>query len=61
MGAPKIQKQYDLIYSYFKTTTEPYDYLEWNGKNLAVMMNGEVIETYASDDLSKIIDGFVNL
>ncbi|MFH1890588.1 MAG: hypothetical protein ABIJ91_03430 [Candidatus Kuenenbacteria bacterium] len=25
-----LQSQYDIIYSYFKTTCEPYDYLEWD-------------------------------
>lgn len=27
-----LQKQYDNIYSFFKTTTEYFDELEWDGK-----------------------------
>jgi len=28
----KIQLQYNKIYSYFRTTCEPFDFLEWDGK-----------------------------
>jgi hypothetical protein len=27
-----LQAQYDAIHSYFKTTTEPYDEIDWDGE-----------------------------
>lgn len=42
-----IQKQYDLIYSYFKTTAECCDCLNWNGDILEVILNNEIIEQYS--------------
>lgn len=53
-----IQHQYDLIRQYFKDTTEPYDDLEWDGKNLDVILKDSVIESYTLSDLSEIIDNF---
>jgi hypothetical protein len=53
-----MQYQYDLIYSFFKTTTEPFDELEWNGKLLFVIFDGKVIEKYSYADLRKIIKKF---
>jgi spermidine/putrescine-binding protein len=49
------QGQYDKIYSYFKTTTEPFDYLEWDGKNLQVWNKKETSEFYKYKDLKKLI------
>ena len=43
----KLQEEYDKIYSFFKTTTEPFDELEWNGKELSVLLNDEVVEIYS--------------
>ena len=31
-----FQKQYDLIYAFFKTTTEPFSDLDWDGETLSV-------------------------
>lgn len=50
-----IQRQYDLIYSYFKTTTEPFDNLEWNGKVLKVWLKDKMIETYSFQNLKELI------
>ncbi len=50
-----LQTQYDLIYSFFKKTTEPFDYLDWNGRILDVWLNEEKIETYTYSDLKQII------
>ena len=41
-----IQNQYDKIYSYFKTTTEPFNFLDWDGKVLEVWSKNKIVETY---------------
>ncbi len=51
-----LQKSYDKIYSYFKTTTEQFDYLEWDGKILKVWNKNKVVETYEYKDLEKLIE-----
>jgi len=50
-----LQIQYDKIYSYFKTTTEPYDFLEWDGQILQVWDKDKVVETYKYKDLKSLI------
>ncbi len=47
----KLQSQYDFIYSLFRTTTEPFDELEWDGKVLDVWLNNEKIESYMFSEL----------
>ena len=47
----KLQNTYDNIYSYFKTTTEPFDFLEWDEKILQVWNNNTVVEVYRLEDL----------
>jgi hypothetical protein len=49
-----LQIQYEKIYSYFKTTTEPFDSLEWNGKILEVWNENKIIEKYSLKDLRTI-------
>lgn len=56
----KMQWQYDAIHRYFKTTTEPYDELDWDGEKLNVIKDGDTIETYTSNDLNEIIPQFSN-
>lgn len=58
MNYKKLQLQYDKIYSYFKTTTEPFDYLEWNGKVLEVVNKDIIIEKYLLKDLKNLIFNF---
>jgi hypothetical protein len=53
-----LQKQYDLIHSYFKTTTEPYDELDWDGDTLLVLLDNKVIEKYSYEDLKELIEEF---
>lgn len=36
LNDPLFQYQYDRIHSFFKTTTEPFDDLDWDGENLLV-------------------------
>lgn len=50
--------QDDLISRFFKSTTEPNDDLEWDGKILNVVKDGATVETYTHADLSSVIDGF---
>lgn len=50
-----LQAQYDLIHSYFKTTTEPYDFLEWDGRTLKVWFEDCVVENYEYADLGTFI------
>lgn len=51
----ELQRQYDLIYSFFRTTTEPFDHLEWDGDMLAVVLKDITIEEYSFDNLKKLI------
>lgn len=55
MDYQALQIQYDKIYSYFKTTCEQFDYLEWNGKILEVWNKDKVVETYKYGDLRNFI------
>ncbi|MDA8003042.1 MAG: hypothetical protein MPL62_17305 [Alphaproteobacteria bacterium] len=57
----KLQRQYDAIHRFFKTTTESYDDLDWNGDVLHVLLNDRVIERYTHADLAEIIPGFSGL
>lgn len=47
----KLQVQYDKIYSYFRTTTEPFDSLGWDGKILEVWDGDAILEIYSRHDL----------
>jgi hypothetical protein len=51
----ELQRQYDLIYSFFKTTTEPFDCLDWDGETLAVVFEDVTIEEYMLNDLKELI------
>jgi len=50
-----IQKEYDLIYSFFKTTNEPFDELDWDGSKLKVILKETVIEEYSVTDLKEFV------
>ena len=50
-----LQTQYDRIYSYFKTTCEPFDFIEWDGKDLLVWQDEAAIEKYSFKDLQRLI------
>ncbi len=52
-----IQEQYDLIRSYFKTTTEPFDELDWDGDILLVLLDGKITEKHIYNELKEIIEG----
>ena len=55
MDYKEMQIQYDKIYSYLRTTCEPFDSLEWNGKILEVWNKNKVIEKYRLKDLNFIL------
>jgi len=50
-----IQQQYDIICQYFKSTTEPFDELDWDGINLIVLLKNVEIEQYLLSDLQELI------
>ncbi len=52
MNYKKLQSQYDKIYSCFKNTTEPFDFLEWDGELLKVWLGDKVVERYSIKDLN---------
>ena len=51
-------KRYNLIERYFRNATPSYDDLDWNGNELLVFFNNEIIERYSKEDLQKVIEGF---
>ena len=51
MTGKQLQIQYDGIYSYFRTTTEPFDFLEWDGQILQVWCDSSTVEVYNRRDL----------
>lgn len=55
------EKQFNTIDYYFRKTSEPYDDWDWDGKELTIWYDGQVIERYSYQDLSKIIKNFKNL
>jgi len=55
MDYKKLQIQYDKIYSYFKNTTELFDYLEWDGVVLKVWNENKVMEIYKYKDFRNLI------
>jgi len=50
-----LQIQFDMIYSYLKTTTEPFDFVEWDGKILDIWFNDIKYESYTYSDLKQFI------
>jgi len=54
MNYQKIQLEYDKIYSYFRTTCEPFDSLDWNRKILNIWSNNQIIEVYKYQELKTL-------
>ena len=54
MNQQKLQSQYDKICSYFETTCEPFDFLDWDGKILQVVKQNITIEQYFFRDFKNI-------
>lgn len=55
----RLQYQWNKIHRFFKTTSEPYDHLDWDGDTLHVWLNDDIIETYSYNDLCEIIEDFI--
>lgn len=53
-----MQSKLNLIQSWLKTTTEPFDVWDWDGKILTIWLNDMLIERYIKKDLKEIIAGF---
>lgn len=51
-------RQYNLIERYFRNTVPSYHDLDWDGNELLVFFNNEIIERYFKEDLKEIIKGF---
>jgi hypothetical protein len=56
-----LQKQYDLIYRFFKNTTEPFDDLDWDGELLNVFFENKIVETYSYKDMCDLIEGLSDI
>ncbi|EKE15510.1 MAG: hypothetical protein ACD_11C00147G0004 [uncultured bacterium] len=55
MNYTKLQSQYDKIYSYFRTTCEPFDFLEWDGKILQVWDSNALISAHHLKEVGDIL------
>lgn len=54
MDYQQLQIQYNKIYAFFKTTTEPFDLLMWDGEILEVLYENNIIEKYSFKELREI-------
>lgn len=52
------QRKLDIIQSWLSDTTEPFDDWDYDGKELVLFLNKEVIERYSEEDLKEIIEDF---
>jgi hypothetical protein len=46
-----LQAEDNMISSFLKLSTEPYDDWEWDGKELNVILRNRIIERYSREDL----------
>lgn len=53
-----IQTQGNLIDRYLHYTTEPFDDWYWDGEELTIMLENNVIEKYTYKDIKEIIEDF---
>lgn len=49
-----LQKQYNNVYSFFKNTSESFDFIEWDGKEAILFFNDKIIEKYSFEDLKEM-------
>lgn len=49
-----LESEYNSIRQWFKTTTEAFDNLDWDGEKLLVFLDGKVIETYDRKTLEEV-------
>lgn len=58
MGTLLLEKKLNLIQSWLKTTSEPFDAWDWDGKILTIWLNDKLIEKYTNKDLKEVIRDF---
>jgi len=51
----KLQEKLDRIRKFLSETTEPFDDWDYDGKELKIFLNDELIEEYSKRDLKEII------
>ena len=51
----KIQTRLDKIRKFLSETTEPFDDWFYDGKELGIYLDGELIELYSNKDLKELI------
>lgn len=52
---PDLQRQSEIIEAWLADTTEEFDDWDWDGEELLIFLNGDVIERYPYEDLLQII------
>lgn len=55
------ESQANAIDRFFHTTTEPFDDWEWEGNDLLVILDEEIIERYSYEDVIELIPEFEKL
>jgi len=53
-----LQAQYDAIHAFLKTTTEPFDSMDWDGTVLTLWYGDRIAEMYTLEDFKLIIPHF---
>ena len=49
-----LQTEYDQIYSWIESSSEAFDDINWDGKNLSVILEDTTIETYSRKTLTDL-------
>ena len=53
-----IEVESNLIERFLHTTTQPFDSWDWDGNELLIFLQNEIIERYSLNDLKTIIKDF---
>lgn len=54
----KEQCEIDLVQSWLSDTTEPFDDWDYDGDDLAIILNSEIVEKYSREDIITFIKDF---
>jgi hypothetical protein len=52
------QRELDIIQSWLSDTTEPFDDWDFNGEELIILLEGNIIERYTKKEMKNFIGGF---
>jgi hypothetical protein len=52
------QRELDIIQSWLSDTTEPFDDWDFNGEELIILLEGNIIERYTKKEMENFIGGF---